>query len=221
MTQNEIWPHTGPVLNQLDLQILKSVRGRVRSLSQISKDCGYSSPICKRRTERLKGLGLLEVAFVAKSSSAFPEDIEMMKITEKAKRLLGGTPEMPLGSAIKEGKALGTEERHGSIPVIDDVDLTGLESNARRGRTRRTEVILLLFGLSATTMGLGAAASSWFHDWLKVPILGVAFDIFGPLNLSFAIAGLAVAATGILSLAVSQFLCERKRRLGLSKWKTP
>jgi len=51
--------------------------------------------------------------------------------------------------------------------------------------------------------GPGLTLGSWLHDLLNVPIIGYKYEMFGIINVRFAIIGLTLFIIGIVLLAVS------------------
>ncbi|MEK6852061.1 MAG: zinc ribbon domain-containing protein [Candidatus Thermoplasmatota archaeon] len=72
------------------------------------------------------------------------------------------------------------------------------------GRPSRLEKLLFYGGLVLVLAGgPGIALGSWLHDVLRIPIIGDAYETFGPLNQVFAAGGLIVLLVGIVLLILS------------------
>ena len=51
--------------------------------------------------------------------------------------------------------------------------------------------------------GPGLAMGSWLHDLFEISFMGTAYEVFGPLNVMFAITGLIIMFLGIILLVIS------------------
>lgn len=72
------------------------------------------------------------------------------------------------------------------------------EPEAGRGR------FLFYAGLAMVLVGgPGIAMGSWLHDVMRVPIVGQAYDAFGPVNRFVAAIGLVVLVVGIVLLILA------------------
>lgn len=68
----------------------------------------------------------------------------------------------------------------------------------------RIEKILFFSGLLLILAGgPGLALGSWLHDVLQIPLIGQAYDVFGPLNRLFAAVGLVILLVGIVLMILS------------------
>jgi len=89
----------------------------------------------------------------------------------------------------------------GEIFSEDLLQVTAEEPEAKPSRLEKLMflggVILVLAG------GPGIALGSWLHDVLHIPIIGEAYEAFGPLNRLFAALGLLVLLVGIVLLILS------------------
>ncbi len=72
-----------------------------------------------------------------------------------------------------------------------------------RSRLKRDR-ILFYCGLVLLLAGLpGLVLGSWFHDSMRVPVVGDAYDSWGWINQTFALLGIFIAVVGALLLAFS------------------
>lgn len=68
----------------------------------------------------------------------------------------------------------------------------------------KREKLLFWVGLVLVLLGgPGLALGSWMHDWFRVPIIGQAYDAFGPINRLFATVGMIILIIGIILLILS------------------
>ena len=77
-------------------------------------------------------------------------------------------------------------------------------------KKRITEASLLrdriVFYISLVLIVLGGlyfALGSYLHDLLRVPIVGTAFTVFGPVNVLYALVGAAILFLGLVLFAAS------------------
>lgn len=77
-------------------------------------------------------------------------------------------------------------------------------------KTRITKASLLrdriLFYLSLVLMTLGGldfALGSYLHDLLRVPVIGKAYYVFGPVNVFYALVGVVLLFLGIALFVIS------------------
>ncbi|MFQ5884896.1 MAG: hypothetical protein ACE5IO_07330, partial [Thermoplasmata archaeon] len=75
-------------------------------------------------------------------------------------------------------------------------------------REARKASILFYVGLIFVIVGGSLSGSSWFHDWLRIPVVGTAFDAFGYVNRFVASIGVVFIGCGI-ALLVSSSIVER------------
>jgi hypothetical protein len=81
----------------------------------------------------------------------------------------------------------------------------GLEEEAEISSTRllRDRILFYASLVLIVVGGLGLALGSWLHDLLRVPIVGEAYTVFGPINVLYAGVGLILLLPGVILLALS------------------
>lgn len=77
------------------------------------------------------------------------------------------------------------------------------ETQMTPARLLRDRIIFFISLALITVGGLGLALGSWLHDLLHVPVVGMAYQVFGPINVLYATVGLILFFIGLLLLFVS------------------
>ncbi len=114
-------------------------------------------------------------------------------------------PPEPSGECPSCGAAVALDASEcpecGELFSLEEFDLDAEVPPAETGRRERIlfylGIILILIG------GPGIALGSWLHDWLRIPVGGDAFDVFGQVNRFVAAVGLVVLIVGIILLILS------------------
>jgi hypothetical protein len=85
-----------------------------------------------------------------------------------------------------------------------------LEEAPEKDKKKVTESSLLrdriVFYLSLVLIALGGlyfALGSYLHDLLRVPVVGTAFTVFGPVNVLYALVGVAILFLGFALFGLS------------------
>lgn len=94
-----------------------------------------------------------------------------------------------------EEEELNEYEEEKSEP--EEIEELTVPKEKTHGRT------LFFMGIVIAIIGVGAAFSSLLHDWLRIPIIGTAYDAIGWLNRSFIAVGLIILVIGIIFLIFS------------------
>ena len=82
--------------------------------------------------------------------------------------------------------------------------LKAAEEEPAAEKPRRLEKVMFMVGLLLVLVGgPGIALGSWLHDVLRIPIIGEAYTVFGPMNRLFSAVGLLVLLVGIVMLILS------------------
>jgi hypothetical protein len=89
----------------------------------------------------------------------------------------------------------------GELFSLEEFDIDADVPPAEGGKKERllfyVGIILIVLG------GPGIALGSWLHDWLRIPVGGNAFEVFGHVNRFVAAVGLLVLIVGIVLLILS------------------
>lgn len=148
-----------------------------------------------------------EVVGVCPTCSAYiPPDSAMCPICGQ---IFAGENVEPGSKSMGSDCNIIVEGYSGKVGGGESLSFTGEELEKTEeisSEDSRKGLALFYIGLAFVLLGSSVAVSSWLHDWLRIPLVGVAFETFGHINRFVASVGLAVLSCGIAFLILSSIV---------------